>query len=190
MMIDANFSQFPVIDENKRIVGVFSYRSLGERVYELQDKIALLPLPVSECLEAAKFLGPDDYIDTSNAVNFYQDDYVIVGAPDQVLGILSVADVFIRLNDFAEAFVLLHETELGVWGCLSQRSYARAREAGDCVKKRIVLAAPGSEGIHPRQTLTQRGKPDNRMTFLEVPVCPPTSRILNIDRSDCVELPA
>jgi CBS domain-containing protein len=113
-MIDANFSQLPVIDQNKRIVGVFSYRSLGERVYELQDKIALSTLPVSECLEPAKFLGPDEYIDTSNAVDFYEDDYVIVGTPDDVLGILSVADVFIRLNDFAEAFVLLHETELGL----------------------------------------------------------------------------
>lgn len=114
MLINANFSQVPVLDQNKRIVGVFSYRSLGERVYELQDKIALSTLPVSECLEPAKFLGPDDYIDTSNVVDFYEDDYVIVGTPDNVSGILSVADVFIRLNDFAEAFVLLHETELGL----------------------------------------------------------------------------
>jgi hypothetical protein len=70
-MIDTNFSQLPVVDQNKRIVGVFSYRSLGERVYELKDKIELLSaLPVSECLESAKFLAPDDYIDTSNAVDF------------------------------------------------------------------------------------------------------------------------
>ena len=55
------FSQLPVVDENKRIVGVFSHRSLGERIYKLQDKIALSTLPVSECLEPAKFLGPDDY---------------------------------------------------------------------------------------------------------------------------------
>jgi CBS domain-containing protein len=119
-MIDANFSQLPVIDQNKRIIGIFSYRSLGERVYELQDKIALSTLPVSECLEPAKFLGPDDYVDTSTAVDFYEDDYVIVGAPDDVLGILSVADVFVRLNDFAEAFVLLHETELGLRRLIEQ----------------------------------------------------------------------
>jgi CBS domain len=68
MMIDTNFSQLSVVDENKQIVGVFSYRSLGERVYGLQDKIALSTLPVSECLEPATFLDADDYIDTSNAV--------------------------------------------------------------------------------------------------------------------------
>ena len=149
-MIDANFSQFPVIDENKRIVGVFSYRSLGERVYELQDKIALLPLPVSECLEAAKFLGPDDYIDTSNAVNFYQDDYVIVGAPDQVLGILSVADVFIRLNDFAEAFVLLHETELGVRRLIEQS----LGPEGVSEALKTINTRNRQQGLHARPLMT------------------------------------
>ncbi len=60
-------------------------------------------------MEPAKFIDAEVYIDT--ATNWNDVDYVLVGTPDRLLGILSVSDVFGRLNDFAEAFVLLFEIE-------------------------------------------------------------------------------
>lgn len=150
IMIDAQFSQLPVLGTDKRIAGVFSYRSLGERVYELRDKIPLASLPVGECLEPAKFLAPDDYIDTSNAVDFYKDDYVIVGTPAEVLGILSVADVFIRLNDFAEAFVLLHETELRLRVLILQN----LRTDGVAAALQTINTRNQQQGRHGRPLMT------------------------------------
>jgi len=38
-------------------------------------------------------------------------DYVLVGTDVKLIGVLCVADVFGRLNDFAEAFVLIYEIE-------------------------------------------------------------------------------
>jgi CBS domain-containing protein len=112
IMIDNRFSQLPVMDAAKCVRGAFSFRSLSARVLDVRDaNIDLAALPVGECLEKAKYVSADDYIDTSTAADFREDDYVIVGTPDAPKGILTVADIFVRLNDFAEAFVLLYETE-------------------------------------------------------------------------------
>ena len=115
LLIDKRFSQFPVQDAGGKIIGVFSYRSVGARIFQLRDRgPSVSGLPVGECLEPARFLDPEAYIDTSNAADFREDDYILVGSPEKIVGILTVADVFSRLNDFAEAFVLIHEIEVSL----------------------------------------------------------------------------
>ncbi len=115
IMIDNNFSQLSVVDGANHVTGIFSFRALSSRVLDLKDaNIDLATLLVSECLEKPKYISPNDYIDTTKAADFREDDYVIIGTPTDVKGVLTVADVFIRLNDFAEAFVLLYETEDGL----------------------------------------------------------------------------
>ena len=66
-------------------------------------------LPVKEATEPAKFSHPDVYIDTETA--WTDLDYVLDGSDSDLKGILSNADVLGRLNDFAEAFVLVYEIE-------------------------------------------------------------------------------
>jgi hypothetical protein len=66
-------------------------------------------MPVREALEPTRFVSPEVYIDTET--DWGDIDYVLVGDEDKLLGILCIADVFGRLNDFAEAFVLLYEIE-------------------------------------------------------------------------------
>lgn len=109
-MVDAGFSQIPVVDKAGKIIGVFSWRSFGKRVADIQST-AIKPtqLPVREAMEPAKFIGPDVYIDTET--DWSDLDHVLVGTDADLLGILTIADVFGRLNDFAEAFVLLYEIE-------------------------------------------------------------------------------
>jgi CBS domain-containing protein len=113
-MIESNFSQLPVIGRRKRIVGILSFRSISRRVLELHPNLDVAELSVADCLEPAIFLPADDYIDTTRAADFRQVDHVLVGTPSKLIGILSVADVFARLNDFAEAFVLQSEVETGL----------------------------------------------------------------------------
>jgi CBS domain-containing protein len=114
IMIENGFSQLPVVDKRKHVVGILSFRSVSKRVLELHPSLDVAELYVAECLEPATFLPANDYIDTTRAADFRQVDYVLVGTPTKVAGILSVADVFARLNDFAEAFVLLSEIESGL----------------------------------------------------------------------------
>ncbi|MCA9294816.1 MAG: CBS domain-containing protein [Phycisphaerales bacterium] len=112
-MIDADFSQVPVTDEHGKVTGVFSWQSFGKRVLDLRgNRIDATELCVRDCMEDAVFISPDTYIDTDSATDWSQVDYVLVGRPDEVIGVLTVSDVFGRLNDFAEAFVVLYEIEL------------------------------------------------------------------------------
>ena len=109
-MVDNGFSQMPVTDKSGGIIGVFSWKSFGKRVADLHAaNIKPTELPIREAMEPAKFIGPEVYIDTET--DWSDLDYVLVGTCDELLGILCVADVLGRLNDFAEAFVLLYEIE-------------------------------------------------------------------------------
>lgn len=112
-MVDNGFSQIPVTNVDRRIVGVFSWQSFGKRVADLRStKIKAMELPLRLLMEPAKFIKPDVYIDTET--DWDNIDYVLVSEDDRLdslKGILCIADVFGRLNDFAEAFVLLFEIE-------------------------------------------------------------------------------
>ena len=109
-LIDNGFSQIPVKDKTGRIIGVFSWKSFGKRVSDLHaTRIKPTDLPIRDCMEPARFIDPEHYIDTET--DWGDIDHVLVGSEDDLLGILCIADVFGRLNDFAEAFVLLYEIE-------------------------------------------------------------------------------
>lgn len=120
-MIDDDFSQVPVINDDGHVTGVFSWKSFGKRVLDLRgNKLDATELCVRDCMEDAIFITPETYIDTDKATDWSQVDYVLVGAAEQVIGVLSVSDVFGRLNDFAEAFVLLYEVELDLRDVISE----------------------------------------------------------------------
>ena len=106
-MVDSGFSQLPVSDKSGNVIGVFSWQSFGRRISELSTtKIDVLTLAVKDTdLEQPQFIAPDTYIDTTT--DWGRIDYVLVGEPANLMGVLSISDVLGRLNDFAEAFVLL-----------------------------------------------------------------------------------
>jgi hypothetical protein len=111
-MVDHNFSQIPVENDEKRIVGVFTWKSFAKRVCDLRSAskaIKPIELPVREFLEPARFIHPDVYIDTET--DWSDIDHVLVGDESKILGVLCVSDALGRLNDYAEAFVLIYEIE-------------------------------------------------------------------------------
>jgi len=110
-MVDTGYSQLPVTNSSGDIIGVFSWQSFGKRAGELYSaNVNVAALMVKDTdLEKARFISPETYIDTET--DWGQIDHVIVGSRDEVLGVLTIADVFGRLNDFAEAFVILFEIE-------------------------------------------------------------------------------
>ena len=110
-MVDTGYSQLPVVNEDNQIIGVFSWQSFGKRMSEIHSlKVDLTTLAVKDTdLGKAEFIDPDLYIDTET--DWSEIDHVLVGDKANLLGVLSIADVLGRLNDFAEAFVLLYEIE-------------------------------------------------------------------------------
>ena len=117
-LVDNGFSQIPVADKTGRIVGVFSWRSLGKRVGDLlATDIKPTELSICDAMEPARFISPNVYIDTET--DWGDIDYVLVGNADNPKGILCISDVFGRLNDFAEAFVLIYEIEQELRGLIS-----------------------------------------------------------------------
>jgi len=111
-MVDNNFSQLPIQNDQSQIIGVFTWKSFSQRACELRNvraSIKPIELPVRETMEPARFIDPGMYIDTET--DWGDIDYVLIGDDQNLLGVLCIADVFGRLNDFAESFVLLYEIE-------------------------------------------------------------------------------
>jgi len=110
-LIDSGFSQLPIVDISGHVHGVFTWQSFGRRMSEIFSLcIDLGELPVRDTdLEKPRFLDPDTYIDTE--ADWKEIDYVLVGNVDHLIGVLTISDIYGRLNDFAEAFVLISEIE-------------------------------------------------------------------------------
>ena len=110
-MVDTGYSQLPVVNEDNEIIGVFSFESFGKRMSEIYSlKVDLTTLAVKDTdLAKAEFIDPELYIDTET--DWSKIDHVLVGDKHNLLGVLTITDALGRLNDFAEAFVLLYEIE-------------------------------------------------------------------------------
>jgi len=112
-MRDDNFSQLPIVNDDGHVIGVFTWKSFAVRTLDYRgQKIDACELTVADCMEPAEFIPPDDYIDTNRATDWGEIDHILVGDAKNLAGVLTTADVFGRLTDFAEAFVLLYEIEL------------------------------------------------------------------------------
>ncbi len=110
-LVDEDFSAAPLVVKGV-ITGVFSLREVSRSLLlSTGMKVTdVLEQPAATFAEDATFLDPDLWVDTT--VDWRENEWVIVGSPTDAVGILTVTDVWARLNDFAEAFVLLHEIEL------------------------------------------------------------------------------
>jgi len=115
-MISLGYSVVPVRDGSGHIIGVFSLAAFTERVNGVADSNisvrSICDQSVEDCMTLPQFLDPDRYIDTT--VDWSNVDYVIVGSQEEPVGILTITDVWAKLNDFAEAYVLINEIEADV----------------------------------------------------------------------------
>ena len=146
-MVDNGFSQIPVTDKAGRIIGVFSWKSFGKRVADLYaTSIKTTELPIREAMEPARFIDPEVYIDTET--DWSDIDHVLVGTCHDLKGILCISDVHGRVNDFAEAFVLLYEIEHEI------RDLIRDVVDDD---ELAVLISHGQEGLDDATPVRDRG---------------------------------
>jgi predicted transcriptional regulator len=135
------YSQAPVAVGNK-VLGVFSFRSFALKVagYSLEvltaQKHAPGDLTVEECMEKFDFVNlSDELIRHFDALE--RDNGVLVGAPDNLIAILSPMDVLRYLYKVASPFIALSEIELSLRTLIrSVASEAQIRAFAEKVLKR------------------------------------------------------
>lgn len=137
IMTDRGFSQLPVI-AGSRVLGVFSFRSYAVGTAQLsmddlnRQRIAPGDLPVDEFLEQLRFARVADEIDDLfEAMD--KDNALIVGTPNNALGILTPMDFLRYLHATAAPFIYLSEIELAlraiIRGVIAQQELVELAEA-------------------------------------------------------------
>ncbi len=112
------YSQVPVLQDSE-VLGVFSFRSftLGAAAATLEEcnrqKCAPGDLPVDEFLEAFKFARvTEEMASVFDAID--QDNGILIGSHDRLLGILTPMDFLRYLHQVASPFVMVSEVELAL----------------------------------------------------------------------------
>lgn len=155
-LVDNGFSQVPVTDKAGRIIGVFTWQSFGKRVSDLRSAtIKPIELSIRDAMERPRFIDPNVYIDTET--DWGDIDHVLVGTDEKLVGILCISDVLGRLNDFAEAFVLLYEIEHEIRD-LIRNLYDDGELANVLEAMMASLNRPAAEAVEElKQVIEERG---------------------------------
>ncbi len=116
-MIDREYSAVPIV-EHGRVIGVVTFESIHRAMLQLQTDApgstidAAHAMPVSAARRDVVFVAPHAYID--EGIDWLRVEHVIVGTPEQPIGLLTISDVWRYLDAFAHAFALIHEIEIGL----------------------------------------------------------------------------
>jgi predicted transcriptional regulator len=145
LMRKHGYSQLPVV-EGRSVLGLFSYRAFAVEVANMAGtKSDPSALPVEEFLEhdqpvyarlTDEFRTLIEHLDTQDAV--------VVGDPDQLLGLLTAMDVLRYLYGVANAFVLIEEIELSLRS-LIQIAVPAAADLKMCAERALAEKYKGKE---------------------------------------------
>ena len=123
-ILDRDYSAVPVTNEADRVIGVATAESILAHFRTLSaQQLSLakaMEAPIRGLLDTARFIAPDTFIDLQ--VDWQDIQHVVVGTPDQPVGILTLSDVWQVLHRFTEAFVLIHEIEVGLRKIIVRRA--------------------------------------------------------------------
>lgn len=116
LILENDFSAIPVENDDGALIGIATLESIAEhlqRVRHVNTSLAnALDAPIRHACESVRYIGPETFIDLQ--VNWHDVQHVIVGTRHEPIGILTLADVWAVLHQFTEAFVLIHEIEIGL----------------------------------------------------------------------------
>jgi CBS domain-containing protein len=143
LMHKHNFSQVPVVEGNE-VLGVFSYRSLANRLALLPEKMRgrVLELSVEEFLEDLKFARITDKL-TELLDEFELMDAVLVGSEEHIQGIITTIDALRYFYNVASPYVMLREIELAIRELI--RASVTQEELMNCIDKSLRKQKEGSK---------------------------------------------
>lgn len=111
VMRGTGYSQLPV-KVGRSVVGVFSYQSFAHEVIDASS-VDLVVLRASDCMQDLRFVrASEDVNDVLDVI--IRDNAVLVGEPENLLAIVTAADVLRKMNELASHFISLATTERSI----------------------------------------------------------------------------
>jgi CBS domain-containing protein len=112
-MIENDFSQLPVVDNDENLLGIISEERIIRMYYHLVEGVSLLDLKVDHCLTPAVTLPLDR--DLFEALNRLKDNEVyaiVVTQGSKPKGIITAYDIAEFFRDVSEGLILVEDIEV------------------------------------------------------------------------------
>ena len=146
------FSQLPVVDGDQ-VLGVFSYRSFALKAARAKlddfnrEKCAPGDLRVDDFMEAFDFARVTE--EMSQVFNTMErDNGVLIGTPENLIGMLTPMDFLRYLYQLANPFVMLSEIELAL------RALIRRAMTDEEIEAAAKIGIPSGSGVDCKIPLT------------------------------------
>jgi len=111
LMLDNDFSQLPVVDENNFLGGVVTEKSIIDLYYHLGDSVSLLDIDVDHC--QTKPITISSEADIFEALDLLQNTYAIIVVDQQKpVGILTDYDTTNFFRDLTEGLIMVQDIEV------------------------------------------------------------------------------
>ena len=110
LMIEMDYSQLPVLDEQGKLLGIVSEQSISRSLFHTDGKISLPPLSIDHCLRQVPVLSP--HADVREAMEVLQHEYALVVVDDmRPIGILTNYDMTKFFRELYESNMIVHKIE-------------------------------------------------------------------------------
>ena len=133
-MLANDFSQLPVMINQREVKGVVSWKTIGSTL-----AVGKSCVQCKDFMESAQILSDDvSLLDAVQVVSNY--DYVLVQRSDKLIsGVLTASDLSVQFKIMAEPFILVGEIENGVrhliHGKFTNKELQAVRDESDVVRK-------------------------------------------------------
>jgi hypothetical protein len=111
LMVENDFSQLPVINEEGNLIGIISEASIINTYYHIDTTLSLLDLTVDHCMALPRTISPES--DIFDALNLLEDVYAVVVVENQKpVGILTDYDTTHFFRDLSEGLIIVEDIEV------------------------------------------------------------------------------
>jgi CBS domain-containing protein len=113
LMIENDFSQLPVVDNDNNLIGIVSEQRIMRMYYHLVEGVSLLDLRVNHCLSSAVTLPSDrDLFEALNLLKNKDVFAIVVTKGSKPLGIITDYDTTQFFRDLSEGLILIEDIEV------------------------------------------------------------------------------
>lgn len=148
LMMADDFSQLPVMTNERDVKGVVTWKSIGSRL-----SIGKSPVTVREAMEPHAEISAEASLFTAIPL-IVEHEYVLVRSPDQrIVGIVTTSDLSLQFQQLTEPFLLLGEIENHIRRIISshfdQAELAAVKDSADGTRE-VETAADLTFGEYKR----------------------------------------
>jgi CBS domain-containing protein len=113
IMVEFDFSQLPIIDEQGNLLGMISENSIINTYFNINTAVSLLDLTVDHCMTSYQKITPDS--DIFDALSLLDDVYAVIVVENQKpIGILTNYDTTNFFRDLTKGLIIVQDIEVSL----------------------------------------------------------------------------